>query len=81
MPYPTSWLAAEEGAAANTNIAPVTSISDDTASPAESAMSTESASFSYSNVTALLALALNMVGDNDEIKDSIANTINAEDSM
>ena len=38
----TSWLATEEGASATANIAPVTDISDDAASTAESVVSTDS---------------------------------------
>ena len=77
----TSWLPTEESAAATANIAPVTYISDDAASADESAVSTDSVSFSSSNVTALLASALNMVEDNDKIKDLIANAINAAASL
>jgi len=77
----SSWLKTDEGAAATANIAPVTVIFEDTASAAERAVLSDSTSSNPSNVTTLLASALNMVGDNDNIKDLIAKAINTAASM
>lgn len=65
----------EDGAAVH--IAPVTNIVNNGSSAAASAISTGSIN---SDATELLALAMNMVGDNDETKDLIANALNAATS-
>ena len=77
----TFWLATEECAAATANIAPVTEIADNEASAAESTVSIEFTSSNNSNVTDLLASALNMVGGNNEIQYITANAINAAASL